>query len=159
MFSGLGTWQSGTPLTVNAGSGQSPTGATTNRADRVADGRIDHGGDSRGSAAFAWFDTAAYLLPGFVDASAPRPARRFGSAGVGTVTGPRFFTFDMTLQKNFRIAERAQLGLRAEVFNPFNVPMLGNPEIDVVSSNFGRIRTSNTAYVPRNLQLGLRLDF
>ena len=65
----------------------------------------------------------------------------------------------MTLHKKFRIPSVPTCSSAPEVFNPFNVPMLANPDTDVVSSNFGRIRTSNTAYTPRNLQLGLRLDF
>jgi hypothetical protein len=37
--------------------------------------------------------------------------------------------------------------------------MLGNPDTSVVSPVFSQIRTSNVNYTPRNLQLGLRLDF
>ncbi|HTM52186.1 MAG TPA: hypothetical protein VL285_26000, partial [Bryobacteraceae bacterium] len=158
MLSGLGTWQSGSPLTITANSGQSPTGTATNRADRSKDGRLEHGG-SRGENAFQWFDTTAYALPGFVNATATRPTRQFGTAGVGTVIGPSFFTYDMTLHKVFRIRERFNLQLRAEAYNPFNIPMLANPDTDLLSSNFGRIRTSNANYTPRNIQVGLRLDF
>jgi hypothetical protein len=75
------------------------------------------------------------------------------------VPGPRFFTYDMQVQKNFNIGEKYRLQFRAEVFNPFNVPMLSDPDTNVASANFGRIRTSNANYTPRNLQLGLRLDF
>jgi hypothetical protein len=159
MFAGLGTWQSGQLLTITTSNGQSPTGATTNRADRIADGRIDQSGRSRGEKAARWFDTAAYVQPGFINPSAPRPTRQFGSAGIGTVPGPRFFTYDLQLQKNLTIRESYRLQFRAEVFNPFNVPMLGDPDTNVASANFGRIRTSNPNYTPRNLQLGFRLDF
>jgi hypothetical protein len=37
--------------------------------------------------------------------------------------------------------------------------MLANPDLSVTSANFGRIRTSNANYTPRNIQLGARLDF
>jgi hypothetical protein len=158
LISGLGTWQTGQALTVNAGAGQSPTGATTLRADRLADGRLDHS-RSRGDNAFQWFDTAAYAQPDFVDPAAPRPTRRFGTTGIGTVIGPSFFTYDMTAQKTFPIRERYHLQFRVEVFNPFNIPMLANPDLSVTSANFGRIRTSNANYTPRNIQLGARLDF
>jgi len=158
-LSGIGTWQSGTPLTVTAGVGQSPTGAAANRADRVADGRRDHGGLSRGEKALQWFDTLAYRVPGFVNPAAARPTRQFGTAGIGTVGGPSFFTFDAIAQKNFRLAERYKLQFRVEVFNPFNAVMLGDPEVNASSPNFGRIRTSNPNYTPRNIQLGFRLDF
>lgn len=158
-LAGIGTWQSGTALTVLAGVGQSPTGATGNRADRVADGKRDHSGLSRGEKAFQWFDTAAYRVPAFVNTSATRPTRQFGTAAIGSVYGPSFFTFDTTAQKNFYIAERYKLQFRVEVFNPFNAVMLADPDVNASSVNFGRIRTSNVNYTPRNIQLGLRLDF
>ncbi|MCX6602950.1 MAG: hypothetical protein NTV52_05095, partial [Acidobacteria bacterium] len=78
---------------------------------------------------------------------------------IGAITGPRFFSYDMTVSRSFTLAERYRLQLRAELFNPFNVPMLGNPDLSVVSPTFARIRTSNPAYSPRNLQIGMRLDF
>jgi hypothetical protein len=159
MFAGLGTWQSGQPLTITTANGQSPTGATTNRADRIADGRLGQSGRSRPEKSNRWFDTAAYVNPAFIDARATRPTRQFGSAGSGTVIGPSFFTFDFQLQKTFTLMDRYRLQFRAEMFNPTNTPMLANPDTNVVSSNFGRIRASNASYTPRNLQLGFRLDF
>jgi hypothetical protein len=158
MVSGLGTWQSGQFLTIASSNGQSPTGAAPNRADRVKDGRLDHSG-SRGESAFQWFDTSAYTLAPFINPAATRPTRQFGSAGVGSVLGPSFFTYDMTMHKVFRLRERFNLQFRAEVYNPLNIPMLANPDTEVTSANFGRIRTSNASYTPRNLQFGLRLDF
>jgi hypothetical protein len=158
-LSGIGTWQSGAPLTVMAGVGQSPTGAAANRADRIADGKRDHSGLTRGEKALQWFDTSAYRVPGFINPSATRPTRQFGTAGIGTVVGPSFFTFDMIAQKNFFVRERYKLQFRAEVFNPFNAVMLDNPDVNASSPNFGRIRTSNPNYTPRSIQLGFRLDF
>jgi hypothetical protein len=158
-IAGLGTWQSGSALTITSPQGQSPTAAQTNRADRVADGRIDQSGRSRGEKAFQWFDIAAYRQPAFINPAAPRPTRQFGSAGAGTVSGPRFFTYDMTVQKSVPIRERYRVQFRVELFNPFNVPMLADPDTNVTSPNFGRIRASNSAYTPRNVQLGARLDF
>lgn len=158
-ISGLGTWQSGAALTITSPNGQTPTGAGGNRADRIADGRLDQSGRSRGEKAFRWFDTAAFRQPDFLDAGARRPTRRFGASANGVLYGPRFLTYDMTVQKVVPVSEKYRLQLRVELFNPFNVPMLGNPDTNVTSSNFGRIRTSNSAYTPRNVQLGARLDF
>jgi hypothetical protein len=157
--SGLGTWQSGAALTVTSPNGQTPTGATTNRADRVADGRLDQSGRSRGEKAFRWFDTAAFRQPDFLDSRAARPTRQFGNSASGVLLGPSFFGYDMTLQKSVAVREKYRVQFRVELFNPFNIPMLGAPDTSVVSANFGRIRTSNTAYGPRNVQLGARLDF
>ena len=157
--SGLGTWQSGDYLTVTATNGQSPTGAAGNRANRLADGRIDQDGRSRNDKAYQWFDPAAFAQPSFLNPAANRPTRSFGTSGFGVINGPRYFSYDMTVSRTVAIAERYRLQFRAELFNPFNVPMLGAPDVSVVSPVFARIRTSNPAYTPRNLQLGLRLDF
>ncbi|HUG82091.1 MAG TPA: hypothetical protein VML01_10535 [Bryobacterales bacterium] len=146
-------------MTITTSNGQSPTGANTNRADRIAEGRLDQSGRTRGEKADRWFDTAAYVQPAFINPSAPRPTRQFGTSGVGTVLGPSFFTYDFQVQKTVALRERYRLQFRAEMFNPFNVPMLGNPDTNVVSANFGRIRTSNPNYTPRNVQFGFRLDF
>jgi outer membrane receptor protein involved in Fe transport len=156
---GLGTWQSGTPLTISSAQGQGPTGGATNRADRVAAGRLNHSGRTRGEKADRWFDTAAYRQPAFINAAATRPTRQFGSAGLSTLPGPSFMNFDFTLQKYITVKERYRIQLWVGMFNPFNVPMLGNPDVEVTSPNFGRIRTSNTAYTPRNFQFGARFDF
>lgn len=163
MISGLGTWQSGQPLTITTSSGQTPTGALGNRADRIADGTRDHSGLTRGEKAYAWFDTTAFRQPDLLDRAAPRPTSRFGNSAIGALRGPSFFTFDMTVQKSVAVRESWDLQFRAEIFNPFNIPMLGNPDTDVTSSNFGRIRSSftpfNESFGPRNLQLGVRLSF
>jgi hypothetical protein len=158
-FSGLATWQSGEYLTITSPNGQTPTGATVNRADRIADGRLDQSGRSRNDMAFEWFARSAFAQPAFVNASATRPTRQFGSSAIGAITGPRFFNYDMTVSRAFVFKERYRLQMRGELFNPFNVPMLGAPDTSVVSPTFARIRTSNPNYTPRNLQLGLRLDF
>ena len=116
-------------------------------------------GSTRGEKALQWFNTSAYRVPAFVNPAATRPTRQFGTAGIGTVVGPSFFTFDAIAQKNFVIAEKYKLQFRVEVFNPFNAVMLGDPDVNASSSNFGRIRTSNLNYSPRSVQLGFRLDF
>lgn len=156
-LAGLSTWQAGNNLTPSA-PGQTPTGVGTNRADRVADGRLDHG-KPRGDNALAWFDVAAFRLPGFIDPAARQPVRQFGSSGSGIIPGPSFFNYDMTLSKAFPVGESKRLILKGEVFNTLNIPILGAPDLDVTSSNFGRIRTSNAEYSPRSLQLGVRFEF
>ncbi|MFO0502881.1 MAG: carboxypeptidase regulatory-like domain-containing protein [Acidobacteriota bacterium] len=158
-ISGLSSWQDGSFLTITAPNGQSPTGAAPNRADRLKDGRFDQGGRSRHEKAYQWFDPTAFAQPAFLNPAAARPTRQFGSAASGAILGPRFFNYDMTISRAIRIAETYRLQFRAEIFNPINVPMLGNPDTSVVSPVFSQIRTSNVNYTPRNLQLGLRLDF
>jgi len=71
----------------------------------------------------------------------------------------------MTMQKSYSISERLKLRLRAQAYNIFNHPILGNPDLEVTSATFGQIRASQTTgtgaagYVPRSLQLGARFEF
>jgi hypothetical protein len=163
MLSGLGTWQSGPALTITTSTGQTPTGAMTNRADLVGDPNLDHSGRSRGQNAYQWFNITAFKQPAFVDPTASNRTYMFGSSPTGVLRGPSFFTYDATLQKAFAVRENWKLQFRIEIFNPFNIPMLGSPDTNVTSSTFGRIRSSyaasNGSYGPRSIQLGLRLDF
>jgi len=158
-LSGLATWQSGARLTVLAGVGTSPAGAAANRANRIAGGSLSHSGQSRGQSAQEWFNIAAYQLPAYIDPTASNPTRQFGTAGIGTVIGPSFFNYDANLQKRFSIRERATLSLRIDCFDPFNVPMLDNPDVTASDATFGQIRDSNPNYNPRTFQFGARLDF
>jgi hypothetical protein len=153
LLSGLGTWQGGVPLTVTAASGQTPSGAATNRADRIGSGSIASPTPQQ------WFAVADYRLPAAVDPNVSRPVRQFGTAGIGTAYGPRLFSYDMTLQKSYAIGERYKLRLRVQAYNLFNHPVLGNPDVEATNSTFGTIRSSNTNYTPRSLQLGARVDF
>jgi hypothetical protein len=104
-----------------------------------------------------YLDPAAFVLP---------PIGTLGQLGRGTFIGPNLRTFDLSLMKNFRVGERANLQFRAEAFNLFNRANFGPPNLTVFPgsadnepalSTFGRIRTTVTS--SRQIQLGLRLSF
>lgn len=161
-IAGLGTWESGDHLTITTSLGQSPTGANTNRADQIASAALPAGKQST----YLWFNTAAFVQPAKVNASAPNPTYQFGSSGIGAVTGPRRFFYDMSLQKAIPVplGERRHLWARVDCYNPLNHPVLGDPITDVNNSNFGRIQTSlgngnGSGYQPRSIQLSLKLEF
>jgi hypothetical protein len=160
MLSGSGSWQSGNFLTITTGVSETPTGATANnvsRADLIGNPALS-GDRPRAEQVRQWFNTSAFALPAFVDPSAPRPTRQFGSAPIGVITGPGFWSFDLVLQKLFTIGP-ARLQVRAELYNPFNAVMLGDPVTSVSNPTFGQILTSNTNYTPRTLQIGTRIDW
>lgn len=171
-ISGLGTWESGVPLTVTAGTGQTPTGVDTVggvlRANRIGNGTLSHSGQTRIQKAQKWFDTSAYTVPALIDPTVSHPTNQFGTAGIGTVIGPRFSEYDMTLQKTIQIRESLKLQLRVDAFDLFNIPMLGTPNTIASSPTFGQILTANSTsvqsgpqsgYIPRTFQLGIRLNF
>jgi len=106
-----------------------------------------------------WYDPSAFVLQG---------AGFLGNLGRNTLTGPRFFGFDVALAKDLRIAENMRLELRVEGFNIFNHPNFGLPGqflfsgIDqngngIPNPTAGQITT--TVGTPRELQFALKLRF
>ena len=66
-------------------------------------------------------------------------------------------SFDMSLFKNTRIWEKAQLQFRAEAFDAAQSRAVRCPNTAFGSSVFGVVSSQQNS--PRNLQLGLRLLF
>ena len=97
-----------------------------------------------------WFNTDDFSIP---------PSFTYGnvSRALPNVRGPALTNLDFTLLKDTRIAERANLQLRAEAFNALNTPHLWAPNTNINSVQFGRI--SSTTGNPRVLQLALKLVF
>ena len=96
-----------------------------------------------------WFNTDAFA------AFSPAP-QAFGNAGVGIMRGPGVANFDFTLSKNFQITDRRQVQFRTELFNAFNHPNFGPPNISRDSSGFGQILSAANA---RIVQFGLKFYF
>jgi hypothetical protein len=61
----------------------------------------------------------------------------------------------MRAQKSFKIAERKDLRLLAEMYNVTNSPRFGFPTRDLTSVNFGRI---SSTYNPQNFVGASRAD-
>jgi hypothetical protein len=82
----------------------------------------------------------------------------YGNLGRNVLRGPGQRNVDMALIKRTRLAEKATLVFRWEVFNVFNWPNFANPASDVSSpSTFGRI--SAMSVNPRIMQFGFKLQF
>jgi hypothetical protein len=67
--------------------------------------------------------------------------------------------FDLNLQKNTQIHERAILELRADVFNAFNHPEYNTPNVSPTSSAFGTTSGVYTGTQARQVQIGAHLVF
>jgi hypothetical protein len=67
--------------------------------------------------------------------------------------------FDMSLNKRFRFTERLNGQFRLETFNTFNTPVLRGPNLNAGSPLFGWINPNSQANLPRNVQLGFKLNF
>ena len=118
-----------------------------------------------------WINPAAFAYP----------AGEFGTAPRNLLRGPGTWQIDLGTGKTIPIGERARVQFRAEFFNVFNHPQLGQPQAtcDVSSSaptgcpaGFGTIINTvnlNTAIVspitpvgsgtPREMQFALRFEF
>jgi Carboxypeptidase regulatory-like domain len=83
----------------------------------------------------------------------------FGNSGVGVISGPGQFNFDMALIKNTKITEGTNLQFRAEFYNIWNHPQFDPPFGNDVStpSTFGVITSTSTT--PRVVQFALKFFF
>ena len=94
-----------------------------------------------------WFDPTAF--------SAPAPLT-FGNSPADAIRGPGQRNWDLGLFRNFQITEKLGLQSRFEAYNFMNHFNLNNPSTSFGTPNFGRIINKSN---PRNLQMGLRLNF
>jgi hypothetical protein len=94
-----------------------------------------------------WFNTDAFAQP------APFT---FGNSGRGILRGDGVINFDMSVAKNVPLGSARFLQLRVELFNAFNHPNFGPPNIARDSSGFGQILTAGNA---RIIQFGLKFYF
>jgi hypothetical protein len=106
-----------------------------------------------------FLNRAAFALPA---------AGQFGTCPRNAVNGPGINTLNFSLQKNFRLGERATLKFLGIATNTFNHPIFRNPNTTITSGGFGRItstlasgtnRDSLGAAGSRLIQLGARIDF
>lgn len=86
----------------------------------------------------------------------PQPGQ-VGNLQLDAFTGPTYFDWDMSAQKDFRVTERMKLSFRTEAFNILNHPVFFIGDQNINSLHFGQ--STSTVSSPRILQLSLRLKF
>ncbi|HVN03843.1 MAG TPA: carboxypeptidase regulatory-like domain-containing protein [Bryobacteraceae bacterium] len=145
-LSGIVSAHSGQPFPLYSDVDNSYSGVGTDRPDLIGDPYIS-GSRSRGQQIQEWLNPAAFTT---------NALGTFGNVGRNVFIGPGFVSTDLSLQKEFPIAERAAIQFRAEAFNAFNRVNLQNPTGDLLSGNFMVI---NSAFDPRILQFALRLKW
>lgn len=99
-----------------------------------------------------WFNPAAFLAP-------PNGSGFYGNVGRDTLIGPGLVDWDVSLLKDTRIYERADVQFRAELFNVLNHPNFNTPNAVVftpsgVSPTAGVI--TSTATTSRQIQFALK---
>jgi hypothetical protein len=89
-----------------------------------------------------WINPAAFAQPApFTFGDAPR--------FLSDLRGPRYFNWDMGVQKWWKFTETKRFQFRFEMFNALNHPNFFEPDTNLGDSNFGTI---NAAYPARSLQ-------
>jgi hypothetical protein len=83
---------------------------------------------------------------------------RLGNLGDGWITGPGSFRFDMSASKSVRITETKSLQLRIDARNVLNTPILGSPNLNINSADFGQIPATQVTG-SRQFQGQLRVNF
>ena len=73
------------------------------------------------------------------DSQTPFNQRVYGNLGFNALRGPRGFTWDAALHKDFRLLERHIVSVRLEAFNLLNHVVFNNPVNTVTSPQFGLI--------------------
>jgi hypothetical protein len=142
-IAGLIRAQSGDAVPVTqATNNNSSLGFAVQRPNRVADpNQIDARSVAR------YFNTAAFTAaPQFV----------IGTSSRNPVRGPGLQNADLMIGKTFRITERVNLELRAEVFNVSNTPPLNDPNGSFGSAAFGSITSAGN---PRDFEFVAKIRF
>ena len=143
-FNGLTSYKTGTPLSITASNTSGVMARLTAASNNGQSGHLDGSAQSRLD---RWFETSVF--------SQPAPFT-FGTMGptVSDLRNDGVRNYDVSLFKEFRIAERVKAQLRFEGLNAFNTPRFSSPTTDVNSGSFGRV--SAQANSPRQVQIGLK---
>jgi hypothetical protein len=94
-----------------------------------------------------WFDTNAYVAPGF---------GFYGDARNGTIRGPGYTSLNASVYKTFPIHDRLALQVRAEAFNALNHPNFRNVDTGLGDGSYGQV---NSAGDPRIMEFAMKLNF
>jgi hypothetical protein len=139
-LNGITSFQSGLPLVMSSiGVARPNRVAKAEQMDGPAQQRLTR-----------YFDTAAYAVPA---------AFHYGNSSrtAPDLRGPGIANYDLSLFKNFSIAERLRAQFRFETFNAFNRVQFGMPGTQAGSNSFGVITSTQNS--PRQFQVALKLLF
>jgi hypothetical protein len=141
--------QDGAPLPVSQSTNSnSAFGNSMTRPTLVAGANPCYSGSPQGRLNQYYNPAAFTATPAGSYGNSPRTVNCYG---------PGYLNSDLSLNKNFRLAERVNAEFRAEALNAFNTPQFNGPNLSSDSSTAGKI--TGTLGFPRLVQLGARLFF
>ena len=94
-----------------------------------------------------WFNTAGFAAPAY---------GFFGDAKNGSIRGPGYTSFNVTLFKTWTLKDRFSTQFRAEVFNVFNHPNFEGVVTGVGNGSYGQVTSAGD---PRILEFALKLSY
>jgi hypothetical protein len=150
------TWMSGSGVNPSYAECGGDTDANVCFPNLVGDWHVSHPNRDQ------WFAQASVPLAANGQTSGPwqRPLfPSFGNAGRNSIIGPRWFDSDLSVVKEVPIQEKVRVQFRAEAYNVFNHPNLGNPGGCVDCAGGTRITGLAANAFMRKMQFGLRFDF
>lgn len=145
-LAGIVSAQTGGPLTVTEPVDRSLRGLLADRPDLIRDP------NSGPRTPQQWFDTSAFVrLPDLAG------GQRSGTAGRNVVIGPGFVQTDVSIRKQFPMAEDQGLEFRAEFFNALNRTNFRDPLTNIGQpATFAVIQAARPA---RIIQMALKYSF
>jgi hypothetical protein len=161
----LGGWSLSTIASAQTGL---PFNITVNRSNGTVPGDYAVSGEERpdwvpgvsltppgGSTPSEWVNPAAFSTPAF---------GTFGDLGRNAFRAPAISDVDFALAKNVSLGERAQVRVRADVFNILNHAQYSAPNAVLGQTNFSEITTTISSYAtgrgtPREFQLSAKVSF
>ncbi len=168
-FNWILTLQDGQPITISCRGASTVSGAGCYAL--MLPGQNVNGGKHNVD---QWMNPAAFYVMTSADAVqtvGQTDLRPLGGQG-SQVIGPGFHRLDLSIFKNFQIAEKLRLEFRTEFFNLANHPNFLNPGFggnglvaapgatDYTNPNFGKIAsTRDNPNDPRQIQFALKLYF
>jgi Carboxypeptidase regulatory-like domain/TonB dependent receptor-like, beta-barrel len=107
-----------------------------------------------------WFNINAFSIRAFFDSNNRAIfAGRFGNAGYGSIDGPGVINVDFGAFKDFKLRENVRLRLQTQIKNLPNHPNFGNPNTNLISGDYDKIRSLKPNFGLREVVLGLRVIF
>ena len=139
-----------TPHTINVdpgGVGLLATGSSENGTARPD--YVSNPNHSAPHTLAQWFNTKAF-------AQVPTGEYRPGNASNGSILGPGYGDWDLSLFKNIQIRQELNMQLRAESFNTFNHTNFSGVATTLGLTNYGQVTSAGPARV---LQLAAKIVF
>ena len=142
-LSGIVEFQKGLPLSINNPSNQLGGFTAVQRPNQIAAAGLPRGDRTLDR----WFNTSAFTAAN---------ALQFGTAPRFPLYRPGINNWDLSLMRNFQVAERLRLQFRGAFYNALNHGQYGAPGNTLNTTTFGRISSGRDA---RITEVALRIFF